>query len=168
MDLPLFLPASAGFPSPAAEWQESRLNITDLLIPHPASIFYVRCAGNSMQGAGIEDGDILVVDRALAPLHNDVVIAALGELGLTVKRCQLTAGGILLVAAHPDYPELALSSIQGAEIWGVVTFCVRPLSRSAALYSGLRDRGPGGGPPSRRSRFITDPAQLGPPQARTL
>ena len=130
MDLPFFLPASAGFPSPGAEWQESRLNITDLLIPHPASIFYVRCAGDSMFHAGIHDGDILVVDRALSPAHNDIVIAALGDMGLTVKRLHITPAGLRLVAEHPDYPPLDLDALSGAEIWGVVTFCVRPLISS--------------------------------------
>jgi DNA polymerase V len=130
MDLPFFLPASAGFPSPGAEWQESRLNITDLLLPHPASIFYVRCAGNSMLHVGIHDGDILVVDRALSPAHNDVVIAALGDGGLTVKRLHISPKGLRLVAEHPGYPPLDLALLPGAEIWGVVTFCVHPLTTS--------------------------------------
>jgi len=130
MDLPYFFPAEAGFPSPGAEWQESRLNITDLLIPHPASIFYVRCSGNSMLRAGIHDGDILVVDRSLSPTHNDIVIAAFGDVGLTVKRLKITPAGLRLVAEHPGYPPLDLDTLPDTEIWGVVTFCVHPLTSS--------------------------------------
>src|SRR5262245_4186223 len=83
---PLFLAlVAAGFPSPADDHLDRDLDLHELLIQHPASTFYVRLAGDSMQGAGLYDGDILVVDRSLEPKHTDIVIAVLnGEL--TVKR----------------------------------------------------------------------------------
>src|SRR5262245_26449841 len=83
---PLFLSlVVAGFPSPADDDLDRDLDLHELLIQHPAATFYVRLAGDSMRGAGLYDGDILVVDRSLEPKHNDIVIAVLdGEL--TVKR----------------------------------------------------------------------------------
>src|SRR5689334_21942844 len=78
MGLPLFYwHVPAGFPSPAEDWIEKRVELTDLLIPHPASTFFVRVSGDSMIGAAILDGDILIVDRAREARHNSIVIAVL-------------------------------------------------------------------------------------------
>jgi len=110
MDLPLFLPASAGFPSPAAEWRESRLNITDLLIPHPASIFYVRCAGNSMQQPGRERS---APDQSAAKgfwlfSHRrgrcDVLSHPQLPLDLTQTRLELFSALEHTLSGHPVFP----------------------------------------------------------------
>ena len=79
---PLFLAqAPAGFPSPADDYLDRDLDLHELLIQHPAATFYVRLGGDSMQGAGLYDGDLLIVDRSLEPKHTDIVIAILnGEL----------------------------------------------------------------------------------------
>jgi len=86
LDLPLFVTGiSAGFPSPADDYIDRKLDLNELLITHPAATFFVRVEGNSMINAGIHSGDILVVDRALEPNNNNVVLAVLdGEF--TVKR----------------------------------------------------------------------------------
>ena len=76
--VPLFLePVSAGFPSPAGDYIECRLDLNEHLIQHPSATFFVRVAGESMVGAGIHDGDMLIVDRSLEPVHGSVVVAAL-------------------------------------------------------------------------------------------
>jgi DNA polymerase V len=128
-ELPLYAShVPAGFPSPADDYQEASLNLNDYLIRHPESTFFVRVSGESMSGAGIFDGDMLVVDRLLRPRHRDVVIAVVaGEL--TVKRLELRADGPWLVPEHPDYPALRANPEAGFEVWGVVTAVVRSLRK---------------------------------------
>ncbi|MBI3144106.1 MAG: translesion error-prone DNA polymerase V autoproteolytic subunit [Pseudogulbenkiania sp.] len=118
----------AGFPSPADDYLEASLNLNDHLIRHPESTFFVKVSGESMSGAGIFDGDMLVVDRLLPPVHRDVVIAVVvGEL--TVKRLELRSDGVWLVPEHPDYPALRANPDAGFEVWGVVTAVVRSLRK---------------------------------------
>jgi DNA polymerase V len=127
LQLPLFLcRVSAGFPSPAEDHIEKRLDLNELLIKHPAATFFVRVAGDSMTGAGINHNDILVVDRSLEPANGKVVIAVLnGEL--TVKRLYRNGGSFRLVADNPAYPALELSEGESCEIWGVVTSVIHSL-----------------------------------------
>jgi DNA polymerase V len=84
---PLFLSlVVAGFPSPADDYLDRDLDLHELLIQHPAATYYVRLSGDSMKGARLYDGDILVVDRSLEPKHNDIVIAVLdGPAGGNVR-----------------------------------------------------------------------------------
>jgi DNA polymerase V len=125
--LPLFLAGvQAGFPSPADDFIDKRLDLNEHLIQHPAATFFVRAVGESMLGAGIHDGDLLIVDRAVEAQSGKIVIASVnGEL--TVKRLERKGQRLLLVPANPDYPSLdvsdSLDSGDGFEVWGVVT-CV--------------------------------------------
>lgn len=115
--------APAGFPSPAADHYDKRLDLNEHLVLHPEATFFLRVKGNSMIGAGIHDGDLLVVDRSLEPSHGRVVIAALdGEL--TVKRLHQQHGKILLCADNPDYPAIAIRQGQELQIWGVVAHVI--------------------------------------------
>ncbi|MFH7325878.1 LexA family protein [Desulfurivibrio sp. C05AmB] len=117
---------SAGFPSPADDYIDSRLDLNDFLVKHAAATFFVRVAGDSMIGAGIHDGDILVVDRSLEPVSGKVVIAVVnGEL--TVKRLQQENGLVRLVAENPNYPPIELTEETAGEIWGVVTSVIHSL-----------------------------------------
>jgi DNA polymerase V len=118
---PLFASlVSAGFPSPADDHLENKLDLNEHLVSHPASTFFVRVSGNSMINAGINDKDILVVDRSLDAKHNDVVIAVLnGEL--TVKRLQRSASSVSLKPENPDYPLIHISPDMEFSLWGVVT-----------------------------------------------
>ncbi len=117
---------SAGFPSPADDYIDRKLDLNELLIQNPAATFFVRVAGDSMTGAGIHHDDILVVDRSLAPVSGKIVIAILsGEL--TVKRLVRDAYSCRLVAENPDYPSLTLSGEEECEIWGVVTSVIHSL-----------------------------------------
>ena len=126
---PLFLAqAPAGFPSPADDHLDRDLDLHELLIQHPASTFYVRLAGDSMQGAGLYDGDILVVDRSLEPKHHDIVIAVLdGEL--TVKRLYYQGDSVQLRPANHRYPIITVTPDQELLIWGVVTGSIRQFHR---------------------------------------
>ncbi len=116
----------AGFPSPADDYVEGTLDLNEHLIRHPAATFFVRATGDSMLGAGIHPGDLLVVDRAIHPADGRVVIAVLdGEL--TVKRLRLRDGLVQLVPENPAYAPITLTSDAELIVWGVVTSVVHAL-----------------------------------------
>lgn len=119
--LPLYgSSVSAGFPSPADDYIESRLNLNELLIKRPAATFFLRVQGDSMIGAGIHNDDILVVDKSLTATVGKIVIAAIdGEL--TVKRLAQEKGQYYLAAENPLYPPIKISELSDTVIWGVVT-----------------------------------------------
>jgi len=111
---------SAGFPSPAEDHIDRKLDLNELLIPHPTSTFFVRVAGDSMTNAGIAHGDILVVDRSIEATSGKVIIAIVnGEL--TVKRFERNLTSCLLIAANPDYPPVEITEETDFSVWGVVT-----------------------------------------------
>jgi len=110
----------AGFPSPADDYIERRLDLNEHLIRHPAATFFVRVTGDSMTGAGISSGDLLVVDRSLEPVDNSVVIAGVdGEL--TVKRIRKQKGRVYLVPDNDGYEPIEIKEEMNFEIWGVAT-----------------------------------------------
>lgn len=116
----------AGFPSPADDYVEGVLDLNEHLIRHPAATYFVRATGDSMLGAGIHPGDLLVVDRAIEPTDGRVVIAVLdGEL--TVKRLRLRDGLVQLVPENPAYTPITLASDAELIVWGVVTSVVHAL-----------------------------------------
>lgn len=121
LPLPLFAcSVSAGFPSPADDYIETALDLNEFLIKRPAATFFVRVAGNSMVGAGINTGDILIVDRSLNPKNKSIVIAVLnGEL--TVKRIAFEKEGVKLISENPDFPPIDIHEAMDFTIWGVVT-----------------------------------------------
>lgn len=120
LQLPLdVLKVSAGFPSPAADYEEQRLDINEYLIRNPVSTFFFVVEGDSMQGAEIFDGDILVVDKSIAPKHGHVVVAFVDGERL-VKRLYRRAGRVALIAENPKYPVLEINEGQELEVWGVV------------------------------------------------
>lgn len=114
----------AGFPSPADDFAVKRHDLNDLLVTHPAATFFWRVRGTSMQGAGIGDGDILVVNRALDPVHGDIVVAELDN-DFTVKYLHRRAGKVKLVAADPTFPDILLREGQTLAICGVVTAAIK-------------------------------------------
>jgi len=119
--LPLYQHAiSAGFPSPAEDDVEERLDLNELLIKHPSATFFLKVSGSSMIRAGIHDNDILIVDRSLEPAHGKIVIASVnGEL--TVKRLSCKDKKIELVAENDAYLPIEISEEADFRIWGVVT-----------------------------------------------
>jgi DNA polymerase V len=124
---PLFLSGvSAGFPSPADDYLDRKLDLNEHLVKHPAATFFVRVAGDSMIGAGINDNDILVVDRSLEPCSGSIVIAVVnGEL--TVKRLIRNKTSCRLAAENTAYPDLDIDEETPLEIWGVATYAIHSL-----------------------------------------
>ncbi len=110
----------AGFPSPAEDYIEDQLDFNELLVRHPAATFCMRVSGDSMTGAGIQSGDILVVDRALEPAQNSIVVAEV-DGNLTVKRIQFGYDSVSLVAENPAYRPIIIKQ-EALMVWGVVTY----------------------------------------------
>lgn len=127
--LPLFghkIPA--GFPSPADDYIESRLSLDEHLIQHKDSTFFVRATGNSMVGAGIFNGDLLVVDKGLDAQSGDIVVAVVdGEF--TVKYLHWQGGAAILRPANARYKDIVLQDGQELQVWGVVTSTVKQFRR---------------------------------------
>jgi len=113
----------AGFPSPADDYIEKKLDLNELVIQHPAATYFVRASGDSMINAGIYSGDVMVVDRSLAPRSGAIVVAVIdGEF--TVKRVRRYKGKVLLEAANNKYPSIEIKKENEFAIWGVVTHIV--------------------------------------------
>lgn len=110
---------SAGFPSPAADYEDKRLDINEYLVRNPVSTFFFPVQGDSMEGAEIFDGDILVVDRSVKAIHGHIVVAFVDGERL-VKRLHHRNGRVALVAENPRYPVLELTGDMELVIWGVV------------------------------------------------
>jgi len=110
---------SAGFPSPAADYEESRLDINEYLVRNPVATFFFPVQGDSMEGAEIHDGDILVVDKSVRARHGHIVIAFVDGQRL-VKRLHHRGGRVALVAENPNYPALEVQDGMELLIWGVV------------------------------------------------
>jgi DNA polymerase V len=119
----VLVPVEAGFPSPAGDYIETPLDLNELIITRPASTFFIRARGESMVGAGIQDGDLLVIDRSLEAASGDIVVASIhGEF--TVKRFVRTHGSVRLEPANTEYPPITIDAQSEAEIWGVVSYVV--------------------------------------------
>jgi DNA polymerase V len=125
--LPLFIARAsvqAGFPSPALDHAMVRIELEKVLVPDPDTTFLLRVAGESMVQAGIHDGDVAVVNKAIRARHGHLVVAVIdGEI--TLKKLFRRAGVVKLCAANPDFPDIVLKDAQSLEIWGVVTSTVR-------------------------------------------
>ena len=121
---PVFLDSvSAGFPSPATDYMENKLDLNEYLIKQPASTFIVKAKGPSMTDAGILSGDLLIVDRSITPKSNDIVIASIfGDL--TVKKLQKKKNSLFLLSANSDYPSIQVKEEMECFIWGVVTYII--------------------------------------------
>ena len=124
---PIFIATvPAGFPSPAADYEEGKLDLNRHLISNPAATFFVRVTGDSMLKAGIHSGDLLVVDRSIEPRDKSVVIAAVnGEL--TVKRIRIRSNKVTLVAENDAYRSREIDEDMEFEVWGVVTDVIHAL-----------------------------------------
>jgi DNA polymerase V len=110
---------SAGFPSGMEDFIERKLDLNEFLVQHEAATYFIRVQGDSMTGAGIQDGDILIVDRSVEPANGSIVIAVVnGEL--TVKRLRRRAGRVFLNPENPKYAPIEILAETAFEIWGVV------------------------------------------------
>lgn len=115
---------SAGFPSPAADYLDLTIDLNRELVEHPSSTFYARVKGRSMQDAGIQDGDVLVVDRSLTAKNGDIAVAYLNG-DFTVKRLRFSGNTCFLLPANKDFPKIEVSENDDFRIWGVVTFVIK-------------------------------------------
>lgn len=113
-----------GFPSPAEDHAQQRLDLNTLLIHQPDATFFMRVRGQSMRDAGIEDGDFVVIDRSVQPKHGHVIVAVVdGEF--TIKRLYSKKGAVRLVAANPTFPDIDFKDGQELIVWGVVTWTLK-------------------------------------------
>ena len=115
---------SAGFPSPADDFKELRISIDQEVVKNEEATFYARVVGQSMQGAGLDDGDLLVIDRSKEPLDNAIAVCFIdGEF--TVKRLKVEAECVYLMAENPNYSPIKVTEDNELIIWGVVTYVVK-------------------------------------------
>ncbi len=129
LSLPLYATSvSAGFPSPADDFVDTKLDLNKYLVKHPAATFFVRVSGNSMIKAGIFTEDILIVDRSLDPQNGSIVIAVLnGEL--TVKRLKIDNKRIFLIPENSSYKAIEVTEDVDFRIWGVVTSVIHKIKQ---------------------------------------
>lgn len=115
---------SAGFPSPADDFKEQRLSLDKELVKNKEATFFARVSGQSMIGAGLDDDDLLVIDRSLEPAHDKIAVCFLdGEF--TVKRLKVDAGGIWLQPENPNYNPIKITDDNNFVIWGIVTSVIK-------------------------------------------
>lgn len=117
---------SAGFPSPALDFMETSIDLNKVLVENKIATFYVQVEGNSMIDAGIQDKDILVVDRSIEPRNNKIAICLVdGEF--TVKRIKLDADCLWLMPENPNYKPIKVTEENQLIIWGIVTYVIKKL-----------------------------------------
>jgi DNA polymerase V len=116
-------PVRAGFPNPAEDARGVALDLNELVVRHPVATYYLRVEGDSMTGAGIVAGDIVVVDKSLEPKSGDIVVAAV-DGDFTLKHLKRDGQKAWLVAANPAYQPIALHEAVDAQLWGVVTYVI--------------------------------------------
>lgn len=122
--IPLVEGIRAGFPSPAEDFMEPTLDLNHYVIKNPASTFYARIVGDSMEGAGISDGDIVVIDKSLEPKDGNIAVCFIdGEF--TLKRILLDKGHLWLQPANPKFKPIEITEENHFLVWGVVTHVVK-------------------------------------------
>jgi DNA polymerase V len=125
-ELPLSEGIKAGFPSPAEDFQNTTLNITQEIVKNPASTFYARVSGTSMIDDGISDGDILVVDKSVQPYEGCIAICFVdGEF--TLKHVEIKPDCIMLVPANKAFKPIKVTPDEDFVIWGVVRYVIKKL-----------------------------------------
>jgi len=123
-----FIPdgVSAGFPSPAADFTENNIDLNKELSENPLATFYIKVKGNSMIDAGIEDKDVLIVDRSIEPQDNKIAICFIdGEF--TVKRIKLEKDCLYLMPENSDYTPIKVTEENELIIWGIVTYVIKKM-----------------------------------------
>lgn len=114
----------AGFPSPAADFDESKISLDAVLVKHRETTFYAKASGTSMIGAGIDDGDIMVIDRSLEPKNNKIAVCFLdGEF--TVKRIKVTKEEVYLMPENKLFDPIKITEENQLIIWGIVTYVIK-------------------------------------------
>ncbi len=118
---------AAGFPSPAADYVEKKLDLNELLVSNKEATFFLRVSGDSMSGASINNGDLIVVDRSLPVEHKKIIVCVVdGEI--LIKRLLRDGKRISLVAENPDHPAIEVTEDLDFQVWGVVTSVIHQVS----------------------------------------
>ncbi|MBP3670635.1 MAG: translesion error-prone DNA polymerase V autoproteolytic subunit [Bacteroidaceae bacterium] len=116
----------AGFPSPAQDHIDDGIDLNRELIHHPASTFCARVAGDSMRDCGIDDGDLLIIDKSIEPREGSIAVCFVdGEF--TLKRISIRRDGIWLEPANPQYPALHVVEGSNFQVWGIVSYVVKAM-----------------------------------------
>ena len=116
----------AGFPSPANDYMTQAIDLNKDLVRHPAATFYGRVVGDSMIDAGVDEGDILVIDKALEAQDGDMAVCFVdGEF--TLKYLRFRENGLMLVPANPRYPSIEIDEGSDFMMWGVVTYVIKKI-----------------------------------------
>jgi DNA polymerase V len=141
---------ASGFPSPADDYVEGRIDLNGVLIPRPLATFFMRARGEAMRGDGIVDGDLLVIDRSV-DAHPGMVVVAVHEGEFLLRRLQRRDGGLVLVASDGSSPPIPLptdpreAEAGDTELWGVVRHAVHHLLPPPGPRRSLNRAGPGAG-----------------------
>lgn len=118
----------AGFPSPLQGMAQESIDLNRELISHPASTFCARVSGNSMIDSGINDGDLLLIDKSVDVRDGAIAVCFIdGEF--TLKRISIRGDGVYLVPSNPDYPEIRVNEEANFQVWGIVTYVVKSMGR---------------------------------------
>lgn len=116
----------AGFPSPAEDFTEPTLDLNRYVIKNPASTFYARITGNSMEDASIQDGDIVVIDKSLEPTNGSIAVCFIdGEF--TLKRILIETDKVWLMPANSDFKPIEVTSENHFVVWGIVTYVIKKI-----------------------------------------
>jgi DNA polymerase V len=119
-------PVHAGFPSPADDHLENKLDLNKALVKNPATTFFARVKGESMNGEGVEDGDMLIIDKSLDPYENCLAVCFL-EGEFTLKRVKLDGDNILLIPSNPKFKTIRVSRDNDFYIWGIVKYLIKKI-----------------------------------------
>lgn len=119
----------AGFPSPAQDYLESGIDLNRELVKNPSSTFFGRVSGDSMAGAGIEDGDLIVIDKSISASEGDIAVCFVdGEF--TLKRIHIENDFVWLVPENPKYRRIKVTPDQNFMVWGVVTYSIKKIRKA--------------------------------------
>ena len=124
--IPMVEGIHAGFPSPAEDYTEPVLDLNRYVIKNPASTFYARISGDSMVGVGIQDGDIVVIDKSLEPDNEQIAVCFIdGEF--TLKRIHTENGRLFLMPHNPNFPSIEITEENNFQVWGIVTYIIKKM-----------------------------------------
>lgn len=114
----------AGFPSPAQDYMDMALDLNEVLIKHPSATFFGRVKGNSLQDAGVDEGDILIIDKSIEPSDGDMAVCFV-DGDFTLKFIQHDEKGILLIPANKAYEPIRVTEDNDFLVWGIVTYTIK-------------------------------------------
>ena len=124
LELPVLSGISAGFPSPATDFVDIGIDLNRHLIKHPSATFYGRVKGLSMIDAGIDDGDLLIIDKSIEPTNGKIAVCFVdGEF--TLKRIKIEKDEVWLMPANENYKPIVITKDNDLRIWGVVTHIIK-------------------------------------------